>query len=1235
MRPPEKTVLFGQNGKTTTHRKNTVARDRAIAWQDFKSNVRDRLTPDRIEAIFTEFIGSSPSSRKTTRGKSEIRFGRKGAIAVVTSGSKAGQWIDRGDDRGGEAKGDIYKAVAYWRGFKGHRAQVEYLADRLGLAPFDSKVVIDHAKIAELEAARAEAREKQRLEEEEATRQKDERRNKLRERRRYFKRITGGAGLLYLRGERKIPLAEFPPSVSFDKFRHAVAFDATNDAGELLSIQFVAVTEDGRKNKDRVWNPKEPENRRAKNTAAPLDGAVARFERQGDGPRVICEGPETALTAYAAGFDAIATLGPINFDTLPKIMARGRRNLICIDDDPKNPKRDYERRRWIQKHKAAGWDVDIMTPFAVRRFSKENNDLNDMLREEGIDAVRARIQMFATPAPVKKNYLPLDVARTKLSEITPALLSELVAWRRGSESDFAPAYATKVTAGVGKTAAVISALDSPAMSVLSAMRARGDSRGAAIFNPYHALGDDWRKRYETAEEAAAAAFDQAEDELVEAAHGTGFKVASYRGREARKPHSDELMCANIEVVREAYGRQVDIKSEICDRECPFKEGCPYLAQKKVNADIWLLSHQALFNKVPSVIGEENIAFAVIDECMEGAALLPDAEIMVRTMCDMRSGDNNRLEAMRVHLTQAIEANGLGPVKADSLIKFGFEVGAGEAAVGFEYGRKIDDGHWRSPARKANESIGPMVRVWKAVDRILTSGKSASGWLRVERDDAGNLILRVRGVKQVDKGWRVPSLHIDASLKIDLRRYWWPKIIEIPPVEVDSAPSAKVWQCTTKTFSKRSLARLKGDVSPDAAGEDSRRTRARLEVEAFINRKVRKNGGSAAVIGNLSVIEAMGLEKIPNVETGHFNAIAGKDGWGKVRSLFVVGWTLPPTVAVEGFAEAITGDVIEPLPNGEYLRGDAVRLVRGADGVYSVPCEALFHPHPVAEMLRHLICEEGLYQAVERARRVTRGPDNPGDIYVLNAAPLPIPIDGLIDADEVLYPSPEAEMLAMGGLAFEGAASAATAYPSLWLTPKAAERAMFKHREKINSPFTQIESLLGCRGDDPEIDHLGKGTPSSAKLVRVQFRRQGPKLKREQALYDPRRIDDPRAAIEALLGPIEWFGEIPAAVEAAPIQNAVPLETPDSVPLDDGWQSVIVPEPIELQDITTVPVPIQISSDGITTRTAWVHLPIEAAERPPDDDRRAWCDSVRRRGSDSGALPGDVAQRAAVERRTAA
>jgi hypothetical protein len=114
------------------------------------------------------------------------------------------------------------------------------------------------------------------------------------------------------------------------------------------------------------------------------------------------------------------------------------------------------------------------------------------------------------------------------------------------------------------------------------------------------------------------------------------------------------------------------------------------------------------------------------------------------------------------------------------------------------------------------------------------------------------------------------------------------------------------------------------------------------------------------------------------------------------------------------------------------------------------------------------------------------------------------------------------MLAEGGVAFATAASASLAYPHIWAT-QGALRYQLHHRRKVEEERGVIGAIsVSCTYNKLSIGGANAVPEIADGLIRVRFQRQGPKLHREEAYYDPRRVEDPRAAIEAMVGPLSWF-----------------------------------------------------------------------------------------------------------------
>jgi hypothetical protein len=169
----------------------------------------------------------------------------------------------------------------------------------------------------------------------------------------------------------------------------------------------------------------------------------------------------------------------------------------------------------------------------------------------------------------------------------------------------------------------------------------------------------------------------------------------------------------------------------------------------------------------------------------------------------------------------------------------------------------------------------------------------------------------------------------------------------------------------------------------------------LEVEG---RAAKEAGGRVACIlqkdpEQLLREEATERLEGAGVELGHFGAVRGLDRWRDVRTLVVVGRTLPAPADVELLAGVLFGRVVEPV--GARYPVDLVRLEGRAGGLpeaVEVPC----HPDRGAEAVRAAVCEGELVQAVGRARAVRRGADAPLRLLVIGNTPIPgLPPDRLV------------------------------------------------------------------------------------------------------------------------------------------------------------------------------------------------------------------------------------------------
>ncbi len=264
------------------------------------------------------------------------------------------------------------------------------------------------------------------------------------------------------------------------------------------------------------------------------------------------------------------------------------------------------------------------------------------------------------------------------------------------------------------------------------------------------------------------------------------------------------------------------------------------------------------------------------------------------------------------------------------------------------------------------------------------------------------------------------------------------------------------------------------------------------------------------------------------------AVAGRDEWGAVSGLVVIGRTAAPPQDVERMAEALTGAAVPPIA-GWYPRAATVREMAGGE---DMAAEADAHPDPVCEAIRWHVTEGELVQIIGRGRGVNRTAAAPLSVLAMTDAPLPVPVHEAIGFAD-LAPTAEDKMLAECGFAFETPRHAAFACPALWANWETAKSALAK----------------GKKGENPYKNILiGDFTLLPPELCRVDYRRAGQGQGDAVAWFDPLMVADPEAGLTYFLGKLAWWQTAPAPsppvpgprlilVPPAVIAEAAPIPSP--------------------------------------------------------------------------------------------
>lgn len=1021
---------------------------------------------------------------KALSSRSEWRWGSKGSLALELQGPKRGQWFDHEAGEGGglldliqrEKRCNFVDALAWarnWTGADPDGGSVPAMPRPAVPAP-ENDGTVDADEAATL-AQRIKAAQHIAS---------------------ACVPLGGTAGERYLVETRGIPAPaiSWPDAIRWHPGHRAVVAVATTADGTIQAVQRIHLTADGQKvGKDEV------ERRRlvaVKASRGVMDGAAVRLPGDPAGPLLLAEGPETGLSVWAAtGHETWIALGSIAKLVLPA----GRRIVVCRDDDPRFSPADKKLVKTLREWREQGFKAVVALPWPKRRGDK--SDFNDALRADGIEAVRQRIQNALQPAASTRQRLPVHLARERLGAAVSAFFAPV---RAGAAAAAAPTvHAIKADVGTGKSRAV----HGEAIRALTEMRVRGDERAGVIAVPTIELADK-----QAAEIRASAG---------------GLRVAVYRGRKQPDPDApDWAMCRDLEAIADA--RKAGASSSydaVCRRKgddgkvtaCRFYGLCGDSKQRRREADLWLVAHELVFGAMPQAIGE--VAFLVVDESIHAKGLIgAGAHPMVLsldTLSHPPGVDMAVVKGYRDRLVQALATQPFDavptPVPASALRCI--TKAEAEHARDLEGRRIIEPAIYPGmppAARKAaveavtrgNAVIKRLLSAWRAVEAAADLGDDeGSGWLATclrHTEDGPVKVLRIKGHEGIRKGWRVPTLLIDANLNVDLVRPYWPQVELVADIGAET-PQMRVRQVVDRAYS---LSAFKPGASDPA--EEKRRAKNLRRLHAAILREVRRFRGKTLVVAQKAIEDALpGVGPMPaSVEMAHHNAIAGRNDWAEVSALIVVGRTTPSPETVEQMAEALTGRAVEHV-EGWYPKAPAAREM--ADGS-AEQAEVDRHPDATAEALRWQIAEGELVQIIGRVRGVNRTERDPVDVLVLTDALLPLPVARVEHTDGLLVGP--VDLMAARGVVLFNATDAAAAYPEMW-TAVAAKQAIMRQRADPDG----IKPLV-------EVPYRGL-IPSGFRLGQVEYQLLGPRLSPATAWYDPALVPEPAAWLMEQLGPLAW------------------------------------------------------------------------------------------------------------------
>ena len=1086
-------------------------------------------------ALAEDLLG--PCNKALSRG-SELRFGRKGSLSVEVRGREQGSWKSY---EGSGPGGGPFQLIMYAR----H-------CDR------DAAVAWGRTWIGVGNTPRAQPRPA-RPSEPDLEKQAEDTKAiaTARGMAHACEAVAGTIAEHYLVEVRGIPRPAdgWPSVIRFHGATRSLLAVSTLADGSVQAVQRVHLTKAGQK-------AEAP----AKITNGRQAGAAVRLPRRSDtvlpaNILLLAEGPENGLSVWGAtGAETWLVFGVGEFQKV--VLPPDRHTILCRDDDRQHSAGDKAVRKAVASWRTTGANVSVATPWESPRQDK--SDVNDVLRLHGVEALLARLRPHVpTSSTLHVNRVPVAVAREQLDQAVRKFFKAASNFDHGvaaSEGALPPVHGVKVGVGIGKSHAA----RHHAAELLINLRRAGDQRTVGLAVPTHRLGLEQAARWEALEEVRAA----------------GLSVAVWRGRGALNPeHPDyanpavpdsekPTMCGNLIAVYEAQSYGLKVDEAACRRtvsdgpgekvvhECSLFSTCAYQAQRKRKADFWIVPHEVICSEKPKAIGE--LAALVVDESawqpgLEGVTGRGDCfPLDALRGCDrrMRDGDHSpdwmTLQHHRGQILDALHNASDGPITREIIVAEGLTAKGAAEARALSFSRLIDPkihpGMTRTKRTallkeaEGNRTLLQEARFWRAVEALLADGgPSASGWAVLATEstpDGPQKVIRLRGRRPVRKGWQVPTLLIDALLNPALVRPFWPQLKMVADIQAE-APHQSVVQVIDRAYSKSRLAPLDAEEAKANPEEARRRVRARREARAIFARFARKHSDKRVLVVAQKIVRAAIEAEGPlprNLEMAHHNAVAGRDEWGDVAGLSVLGCTTPSPCDVERMAEALTGAAVEPIP-GWYPRTPAIREIAGKPGMAA---EKDSHPDLICEAIRWHICEGGLVNTIGRGRGGNRSEANPLDALVMTDAVLPIPIH-VVTGSADLAPTTAEQMLAECGFAFENPRHAAAACPALWPGEKgwdAAKKAMAREAtsqgQKGTNPYKNI-SIGVC--------------PLLPALGRIDYQRAGPRHSPASASFDSLLVDDPVAKLEALLGPLAWC-EVMTSPSPALSPAISPAPTPE-------------------------------------------------------------------------------------------
>jgi hypothetical protein len=617
-----------------------------------------------------------------------------------------------------------------------------------------------------------------------------------------------------------------------------------------------------------------------------------------------------------------------------------------------------------------------------------------------------------------------------------------------------------------------------------------------------------------------------------------------RGRGAPDPRNpDEAMCPRHEVVTRAAQMGVNVQMEICDGGCSLRFSCGFQRQATIfrqePTGLFLMAHDYLWLPCPAprpdfIIADESvIAKATETISFDPARILDDSKWAIPKDLDRAMYLRGTATLVRAAVTE-LPRRELAflrdmsvtdePLK-DCADHLRLKEEATPAVNGTMPDKVISDILDAVDARE----ILKVFRLFAQIRLELPQPRDRLNSVRFEPD----CLVKVDGelervprvvVSYVRRPYRLrketPVLCLDGTGSLSLNRKVFGDHMAAERFAVPR--DAKVYQVSSKTFSRQSITGTNRDGTPRSNRNVTEAANLRAQVVDFLDLLP----GNVLLVSYKAAIEALIDDLPPHVETAHFGALRGLNAFEHCETVVVMGREQPSAQAIEALTRPFTATDPEPFqPVGEYVLQTRGRRMRDPHAPNIAEAEVHFDPR--CQSMLEQIREAEMVQAIDRVRPIF----NHRKVFVLNSLPLDLTVDHAVTWSE-LRPGKFVLAFARYGVLPLSGHDLTRCFPDLWRTKKTAEDAL---------------SWLGKTPGESQISILfGRIRVFFAPLVKAAYRRRGQRGPLACALVRP-DLSDPRAVLEGLVGELLEFqlerppqpSGKPDAAETAP-QRLPPL-----------------------------------------------------------------------------------------------